>query len=290
MDVLDYLLGDHKYVEGQALAAPAPVRLAEDMAALYRQWMVSGRLNLVAITHCFLDRLDCQDRPIGKTCLHAAAAVTAWGGHAYHSALHHAEVSTNAMVIAELGSRIGPSIPAEQRALLLASSLTHDINYDPRAGGRPRFAAEAESAHALDTIAERCGLGAAERSVLRCLVLATEPGFRQHLGALVRGDDQRALPDGLHALKADAALADLAAVLSDADLLSSAGLTPDWHQVQVERLRRETGGRITPEDDLRFFDRVVGTDFLSPGGRVFSPNLTRLRRAVHRAGDLVAAL
>ena len=77
-----------------------------------------------------------------------------------------------------------------------------------------------------------------------------------------------------------ARLQPLAAILSDADLLSSAGLTPRWHQVQRGRLEREIGQRIPPAADLAWFDKMVGGHFLSMGGNHFTGNLRRIRGAV----------
>jgi hypothetical protein len=288
MDVLAYLLADDDWVEGQSAIVPDPARLGGRMAGLYRRWAGPEDVDLTAITDGFLQRLGCDDSPVGQACRAAANAVTQWGGHPYHSVQHHAEVATNAMVITELVRPRGPSVTPDRRALLLAGCLAHDLYYDPHAAVRPRFAAELESAHALNAIAERCGVSAAERTELTCLILATEPGFRSSLASVILGQPHPDMPPGLQWLTADPSLATLAAIISDADLLSSFGLTQDWHQFQVQRLQNEIGRNISPQEDLRFLDGIVGADFLSPGGRMFSPNLARLRQNIRNAGAVPA--
>jgi hypothetical protein len=279
MDILALLRTDPHLA-----AAPDPARLGRRMAALYRCWDRPGALDLVALAAGLLARLGCADTPIGLVCLRLAGDVAAWGGHAYHSSRHHAEVATNAMVLTEIASRIGQPVPPHRRAMLLAAALAHDIGYEPLPAPRARFAAETSSARLADAIGAGHGLDAADRAALRCLILATEPGFRALLADLPRRPGASPdLPAPLRPLAAQPALAGLAAVLSDADLLSSAGLTLRWHRVQLARLARELGQPIPPADDLRFFERIVGDDFLSPGGRLFSPNLACIRQAVRAA-------
>jgi hypothetical protein len=279
MDVLGYLLTGGQFVDGQSAAVPDPAWLGGRMAELYSSWTDPAKLDLTAVAEGFLRRLDHLEDPIGQACLQAAADVGRWRGLPYHSVSHHAEVATNAMVMTEVARRGGQSIPLRDRALLLASALAHDLNYK---AGLPRFATETEAAQALDLISAQCGVPGPDREMLKCLILATEPGFRSCLAALSGSDLGNDVPQSLYALVAQPALAGLAVTLSDADLLSSAGLTEDWHRVQLERLQSETGCHISPADDVRFFERLVGADFLSRGGRFFSPNHKRIPDATHR--------
>jgi hypothetical protein len=284
MNILDRLLSNSRHMSGADKGVPEPASLGRSMTALYRCWDRRARLDLEALTAGFLDRLGRAGDPIGRACLQVAGDVTRWGGHPYHSTQHHAEVATNTMVLIEIASRIGQPIPPRQRAVLLAASLAHDIGYEPDDGQRARFAAEAHSARTADVINCRYGLDQTDRVALGCLILATEPAFRPQLAQLLRRPGALAdVPAPLQMLVEQPELTQLAAVLSDADLLSSVGLTLCWHRVQLNRLERELGQRILPADDLRFFERIVGEDFLSSGGRHFSSNLARIRRAVQSA-------
>ncbi len=248
-------------------------RVGRRMAALYRVWDGRRAPDLTELARCLLSPLGVIGEPIGTTCLAAAAAVMQWGGTAYHSARHHAEVATNAQVLAELAAYSGDAMPAYDRAVLLTAALSHDYLYQPDAAP---FGAEQASADAVDAIARRCGAGQPERDDLRSLILATAPGFRPVLAnATVRPDQP--VPQALRDLLARPRLAALAATLSDADLLSSAGLSMRWQQVQHVRLEREMCRTMTYQEDLAFLDRLVGPTFLSAPGRCFTPNLTRIR-------------
>ena len=253
------------------------VCLGRRMAALYRRWDGREPVDLVALARCLVGPLD----ELGRACVHVAGVVARWGGHAYHSARHHAEVATNAAVLVELGGRMGHRLPPRRRALLLAAALSHDLDYQPPGQPRARFAAEMVSAAAMDGIAAQLGLVENDRDAIRTLILATEPGFRPQLAALRRLPRSTAqLPAPVAALAMRPELAELAAILSDADLLSSSGLTLRWRQVQLARLERELGHRIPPAADLTFFDRIVADGYLSPGGRHFTANLLRIRQVV----------
>lgn len=253
-------------------------RLGQRMAALYRCWSGRAPVDLVALTACLLRRLGGLELPLGLACLEVAAAVATWGGHAYHSAGHHAEVVTNTAVLLELSSVLGSSLSPRHMLLLLAAASAHDYGYLPGRASQERFAAEQVSAKAMEQVARHCGVSEADRHDIGLLILATEPGSRRLLAS---GGSEEA-PEPLDPLVRRPDLVTLASVLSDADLLSSAGLSLRWHQVQRARLERELGHPILPADDVAFFDGVVGNDFLSAGGRHFTPNLGRIRAAVHR--------
>ena len=289
MDVLSLVLQGTE-VRGQQATIPEPALLAQRLTTVYRRWDRRQRIDLVALAEGFLHRLGSPDDPLGAACLAAAEAVERWGGHEYHSAHHHAEVATNVMLIAELGRWLRSGLDPHAALLLLASSLAHDLDYEPTPAPAARFDAEVRSARALLRIADDCGVASADQRMMSCLILATEPGFRgalRQLGGGVRLHES--LPALLEPITVEPILVALASILSDGDLLSSAGLTQQWHQVQVSRLERETGRPIGAGDDMAFLERIVGPGFLSPGGRYFDPNLARLRAALGRRSRVQSA-
>ena len=249
--------------------------LGSRMAALYRCWSGRTPVDLVALTACLLRRHAGQDQPLGLACLDVSTAVATWGGHAYHSAGHHAEVVTNTAVLVELASGLGCPLSPRHVLLLLVAASAHDYRYAPGQAFKVRFAAERVAAEAMDHVARRRGVTPADRADITMLILATEPGSRRFLASAPVED----APEPLQPLMFRPDLVPLAAMLSDADLLSSAGLTVRWHQVQRERLERELGHPISPADNAAFFDGVVGPGFLSGPGRHFTPNLVRIRAA-----------
>lgn len=265
----------------RAVLLPPADTIAESLTATYRRWDIRNDPELVDLGHAFVDQLGARGEPLGHTCIEAAERVTRWRGYAYHSACHHAEVATNTMVIATIARRRGDIVRNHDRLLILAASLAHDLDYDNSRAGAPPYEMEAISAQALDTIAAKCGVVPADRQILRCLILATWPGFRANLRAILAGRRPRnPIPAPLRPIQQHARLA---AILSDADLLSSVGLTEQWHEVQRDRLQRETGRPIRAKDDAAFIETIVGPGFLSPGARYFDTNLARIRATIHAA-------
>lgn len=260
---------------------PGPDSIAIVLTAEYAQWLSSSAIDLVTLADAFNRGGTVFDSPICQACRQVAEAVMKWRGHPYHSVCHHAEVATNAMVIAEISARLNKPLPPHDRSMLLAASLAHDLYYDPSRADAEPFHLEAVSARALDAIAEQCGVHPQDRAIMTSLILATEPSFRSELRSQFNGRAfPKALPDGLEPIAARPDVTELAAMLSDADLLSSAGLTPQWHQIQTLRFEHETGSRLSPSADLEFLNSVVGPGFLSVGGRYFDTNLARLRAAI----------
>jgi hypothetical protein len=267
---------------GASSSSPNAARLGRRMASLYATWQ-DGRLPDMAnfATGMLVRNGIDTTGPIAQTCLAAARAVAAWGGLPYHSATHHAEVTTNAMMLVEISHRRGQTIDRRETAQLLAVCLSHDLYYSPSVA-RVRFAAENTSAEALDALAAAAGCDAADRQAMRALVIATEPGLRLRPGGPLGAPLDPRAGRLLGRTAVEPALAGLAAILSDADLMSSVGLTVGWYRVQETRLEQEADRPAEPGDAERFFSDIVGPDFLSDAGRVFSANLAAIRRAVCR--------
>ncbi len=287
-DLIGRLFGEtHRALPTDSLGVhrglPDPVRLGRRMAALYATWQRTHRPDMENLALSLLQRNSVPlDGKLGLTCLAAARAVAAWGGLPYHSARHHAEVATNAMVLLEIANLQGHAVPPHAAGMLLAACLAHDIHYHPSAA-KKRFSAEHASADALDAIAADIGCDAEDRATMRALIIATEPGLRLRHGGPLGMPLDATVARLLGRTTVDPALAGLAAILSDADLLSSVGLTTGWYRVQQGRLEREGGRRHRTEENRRFFATIVGTDFLSEPGRLFTRNLALIRHAVSGA-------
>jgi hypothetical protein len=274
---------------GDDAALPEPRVLGLRMAALYCCWQRSDGPDLQQLTGALVEHIGLgANTPVACTCRNAAGAVSRWRGRAYHSARHHAEVATNAIVLAAIAARRGSAMPPRDLGILLAAAVAHDIHWEP-ALEHVRFAMEAKSAATLDAIAAECGVGAEDRHAMRALVLATEPRSRADLAAPAPPAPAGNLPEPLAWLLREPRLVRLAALLSDADLLSSAGLSLAWTRVQGQRLARETRSTLGEAERKFFFDSIVGPRFLSPGGDYFAGNLARIRawRPSGRGQDVV---
>jgi hypothetical protein len=259
---------------------PDTVYLGRRMAALYTIWQRGALPDLGAMAATLLRRNGTDvSSPLGRTCIAAAQAVAAWGGLPYHSATHHAEVATNAMVLVALSARQGQPIAPHPTALLLAACLSHDIYYSPGVAST-RFAAEEAAARTLDGIAAGAGCNKADRQAMRALVLATDPSLRLRRGGPLGDPLDPEIARLLGGDAIDPMLPALAALLSDADLLSSVGLTTSWYRVQQDRLEREAGRLYAPDENELFFRDIVGRGFLSPPAQLFAANLVRIRRDI----------
>ena len=209
----------------------------------------------------------------------------------YHNPRHFLEVVLCALEL----SRRARLRDAATLSVLVAAVM-HDFHHDGSAGGRQAFR--------LERLAVRKGLpylqaaGAASEALQRiaCLVLATEtslgvPFARAyhafHLGGAASPPAQAPLPE-LEPLMEDPGLALEAAVLIEADVLPSIGLTVEHgHHVQA-LLAAELGQSLDAADKQRFIDAfgelTVGA-FFSPNRRALLDDcLRRQPRSLVQAG------
>lgn len=241
------------------------------LSALYGRWACE-HFDLVAVASVLGGEAGIDPRdPLGQASIAMARATSGWHGHPYHSVLHHAEVACCAMMLATLAD-----VDPRQRGLLLCAALGHDIGFDPAAPRQP-FHLEAIAADTTDDIMKASNVGAADRSAIRTLILATEPSARRVLRLLADGNPPGEVPHQIAGLQANASLVELAAILSDADVMPSAGLTPEWSAIECERLSRESGHEVDATAFARFLDGLVGATFISAPGVLMNPNLGRIR-------------
>lgn len=196
--------------------------------------------------------------------------------HAYHNRQHVCEVMLAAAFLGRLHR-----LPAPQLQLLLLAALVHDLDH-PGRPGLP-FAAERRAVHRALPFLQGAGVPAEDQRRLAALVLATEPnqGVRCALAAGAAGPGLPSAPPPtepeLQALQEDAALARLACLLCEADILPSVGLTPAYALALHARLAAEWGRPLAPADKLRFVERTLALGTVGP---FFLPNVQRLRQAL----------
>lgn len=196
---------------------------------------------------------------------------------AYHNRQHVCEVM---LVAAFLGRLHGLS--ASDRQLLLLAALVHDLDHP----GRPQrdFVAERHAVLRSQPFLAGGRVPPAGQQRLVALVLATEPyeGVPYALACQAKPLDPSLPPapvaaPELQLLQADPALARLACLLCEADILPSVGLTPDYALALHARLAAEWGRSLAPADKLRFVEHTLT---LGTVGGFFAPNVHRLRHAL----------
>jgi hypothetical protein len=222
----------------------------------------------------------------------AEAADRSGLANAYHNPGHTRDVVIAWIYLAALHDHLAASGAAsyrlsnEHRAAgiiaALGHDLLHDANSEPRispAGHAVPFRLETiAAAHTADLLAA-CGLQEATGRIVGAAIIATDPvwGYAA-LARAARGE----APGGHSAL---AALTDrgcwlVAAILRDADLMTSAGLTAAEHDRQAALLTHEKGEPAgTAAASERFFRDTVGDGFSSPAGALFTHRLQALRAA-----------
>lgn len=196
--------------------------------------------------------------------------------HAYHNRQHVCEVMLAAAFLGRLHRLAAP-----QLQLLLLAALVHDLDHPGRPG--PHFAAERRAVLRAQPFLQGAGVPPEVQQQLAALVLATEPneGVPCALAAAGAGHSASgplppAAPE-LQLLHEDGALARLACLLCEADILPSVGLTPAYALALQGRLAREWARPMTTMDKLRFVERTLA---LGTVGAFFLPNVLQLRQTL----------
>jgi len=97
--------------------------------------------------------------------------------------------------------------------------------------------------------------------------------------------EMHSLDPVLRLLAGDAGLARQAVLLTEADVLASVGLTVEYGELQQEKLSREWNRSLQATDKLHFLEQVFEDFTIS---HFFSPNLRRLKQAMHKQLSLNA--
>jgi hypothetical protein len=207
------------------------------------------------------------------------AGVGAGGANPYHNAQHFCEVLLSALYLTLLAG-----VGDRARAEILVTALIHDFHHDGTKNMNATFRLEKLSAEAAAPYLEVAGVSPDVRARIAAMVFATEVtvGTRfardchLHFSAGAPAPSLSAIPAPLALLATDARLALEAVIVAEADVLSSAGLTVQYGELQQEKLAREWQQTLGADHKLRFLNQVF-QDFTI--GRFFSPNLRALKSA-----------
>lgn len=278
---------------------PDSGRIAPRLAVAYERMGTPGWPDARDLATAALDRVGFSAvAPERRAAADLAAAAESGARLAYHGPQHTREVLVNALILVEGSDRLRtqgervPCLSATDKANQVLAALAHDLLHDGRgnmvadgtgAQTRVPYRLERRSADFASAVMQRAGVAPGAIAAVRCLVLATDPTgaheqIREALSCHARGLPPASLPEPeLMPLFGDARLAAQAAIMSDADLLSSGGLSARYHAIQCRRLGEELGCPVGAGSTLYFVDKVVGGSFLSPAGKEFNPVLLRIR-------------
>ena len=211
--------------------------------------------------------------------------VGAGGANPYHNAQHFCEVLLSALYLTLLAG-----IGVREKAEILVTALIHDFHHDGSKNMSATFRLERLSAEAVAPYLEAAGVPPEVRARIAAMVFATEVivGTRfardchLHFTAGAPAPSLSAIPEPLALLATDAGLALEAVIVGEADVLSSAGLTVQYGELQQEKLAEEWKQPLGADHKLRFLNQVF-QDFTV--GRFFSPNLRALKNAAQDRAD-----
>ncbi len=218
---------------------------------------------------------------------------------AYHSRLHFLHVLQATCHLIEvndgLSDKKAVTLTNRDKTLLMLAALVHDLdhpgggNVKDKSGKFILYQIEDKSFAIADKLFEACGLSEEERGIIHTLLRATDPNgphkfmkdaMKAHeanqnisLSDIVPGEEERC--KDLAPLLAGKKLCYMAAILSDADLFSSAGAGLRMNQINSEKFTQEKRGAgepdcdlTTPEARVHFCNNIVGeTGFASAAGR-----------------------
>lgn len=197
--------------------------------------------------------------------------------NAYHNRQHTAEVLIVANLLALLAAR-NETVEPEARPTLLLAALVHDWAHDGTTNAGIPFRLETRSLMRARPYFMAAHIRPALINRIDLMVRTTDTGGAHefarraldwHIARIGAGDGpQPAPPEVPHGLEPLVPLilpdegesAELAAMLRDADILPSAGLTADYAVLQNSRLADEWAQPITPDDYRALLNRVLGRE------------------------------
>lgn len=281
----------------RADAGQSARRAGRDLEAMHRRMARTGQPSLASLFTAACTRLGLgATNPLRRAGLVACVLAETRPAPAFHDARHTREVLANAIWLAAAEARL----PPEEHALLLIAAVTHDIGHDggtnTRADAmgtiayRPCLMEDRALGFVLP-LAERAGAPAEWLRDLRVMVRQTDIARRGALASLDAGTAPpvNTIPEAeAEWLRARPMVLCATALLADADVLASAGLSLRAQRQHQLRLAREWGRPARDADGLAFLRELLGGRFITVSARQLEPNLRRIERGLAGSGRGVA--
>jgi hypothetical protein len=224
----------------------------------------------------------------------AQAAEASGVENAYHNPRHTLEVLGNAAALIQIDESLAATrgrhtriLSEREIAIVLSAALGHDLGHDGGTnrtadGTRLPFRLEHMAVARTDAILAAANISKTMRADVATLIYATDVGEPNGTRAITKGLAQGTLdpatvPPELRPLATRPSRLEMARILCDADLLSSAGLAASLLKQHNRALAAEWGKPVSPQDTLAFLDHIAGPSFQSRAGQFFNPNLAAIR-------------
>ncbi len=268
-----------------------------------RRWHVSGqRPSATALCALACLRFEIEAPDLRQAVLMASLLAEVPHMHPYHNNAHFFEVLIHTIRIISAHNEIyaGTSrvLTLPEMALLLVSACIHDYAHDGVGNiVRGHFAPgrlEDQSFSQVAPYLRLCGLSVPDLARLRVMLLCTDvsplgdpesymrqmkAAYRFHFTAENRKMARLHLSPELALLEQEPALSQLALILHEADIATSAGLDYGLTQFETGLYRREIGleaGR--PSHVLDFLEQVCLGQFMSTAAqKLYASNMARIQ-------------
>lgn len=280
--------GDNPFEVGQNIARlyqspePSKPRVAEIWSALFEALRIDRNDQQIG-------RIFCAGLELAKS-LDQGEGVGIQGG--YHNTAHYVEVALNTAHLLLRNNTTGPAdivLRSGEQAEALFAALGHDYFYEAGGYKNVPYRLEKISLHHLLPLLRQHKVRDQSCRNIGVMLLATDVGSPSRAGSFLRLAHRFLFENGLRPeatkrlkpvqiLLKRPRLTRQAAIISDADLLSSAGLTYPYTVIQRHYLGAELKKDLGPQGTLDFFDNIMKNRFITPAARFFQPVMDSIRQ------------
>jgi len=221
----------------------------------------------------------------------------------YHHLTHFKEVLYGAAVLSRVATAQGTPLSAREEAVLLFSALAHDYNHDGGKNGDVPLRLETASFNGVAGDLKRHGVDTQAIEMIDLMIASTDVSKTpDYVNKLLNGSTATP-PAGYEKLAAlgrpeHARTAELAAMLRDADILMSSGISGAASLHRSQQLGREWGQQLDYNAHLGFIKFVVShpdeagerhAGYSSQAGKFFTPNIERVKSELEKTAAAPAA-
>ena len=215
----------------------------------------------------------------------------------YHNTQHYIEVLSNVthIVLRNNATNLEEIVlSSDESGKLLFAALGHDFYYEAgdnkhQNGDPAPYRLEQISFDKTKPYLAKHGVGADDIGDIGVMIYGTDVSPASKAGSFVRAAHSYLFECGqkpatsdvlakVHPVLKNPRLARMAALLSDADILSSAGLTAEYGNSQSQKLGAEWGKPMWPQDTIGFLTFVAENRFITRAARFFEPNMDAIRQ------------
>lgn len=248
------------------------------------------KIGCAEVASYFVKRLAVSEGPTARALDAIAKDADASGvANAYHNPAHSREVAVNWFCLAQLHNAAAADddkISDDMMLVGLSAAFGHDLGHDGHGNSDPatgRYRPFHLEALAADRVADRMrkeGVSDGLTELARCAILLTDARCGYPILERSLAESPLALDPDFRPLS-DPAGRRLCAMLRDADLMPSAGMTAGDYDARTREMLIEQDLPANASDAAsteRFLDGLVGGRFLSAPGKAFQADLDDLRR------------